>query len=360
MNYINGDDILDYDISLLENDMQFMMMVIDVSNDKNMYYLCGDELLNNFQFIKYLIIKFHADADFILKVGKEYIDRVDESQKIEMKILLCSYLNDFDSVDYMKFKFDLELFYIRHRLAYQTCLEEFGDIYYDTINSMGFDMLLEDYSSSDTIKEYLAKKMLEEVFNFSSVELEKMVHFKFKNKNDLTKMGINSFLIQYVNDHDECLAGYLSVHVNLLLHLNKKITKILNNWDKYEFITSREKLEIVLEEIDKFVSENMYFIGCELEILKYILIKFDLKKVFLISGINLNYFDSEFVGNLDDIAEFDISKCNLELCAKFVKFIDRIKSICQLGIVPDDYIEEVTKPRRGTGKILKLENKNSN
>jgi len=41
LNYINGDDIEGYTIEELENDCTFMKLVINYTNDKNMYALCG-------------------------------------------------------------------------------------------------------------------------------------------------------------------------------------------------------------------------------------------------------------------------------------------------------------------------------
>lgn len=360
MDYINGEDLGEYDVLELENDIVFMTMVFNVSNDKNMYFYVEDDLKKNFEFLRFLIDKFHDDEEFIIRIGKEYMEDANENEIIEMKILLCKYLKDINSVDFMKFKFDLELFYIRQRIINQAFIDKLKDTYYGGINSMGFEIILEEFCDSDLIKEYFAKNMLDEIFNCSFLEFEQMLHLKFKDKDEFSKIGINNYLINNIYTYDECLAGYISVHISLLDEFNKKISKMLSRWEKYEFDKDKEKIEIIFEEIDKFVNDNIYLVGTELEIFKYILDKFDMYKSFFNSKIKLNYFDLEFEGNLDDINDLNMSNFTLELYGNFNKFIDRISSVCRLGIVPDDYLEEVTKPKVKKGKILKLNVKNSN
>ena len=353
MNYINGEDLGDYDTKELENDIVFMKMVIDVSNDKNMYLFLEDNLKKNFDFMKYLIDKFHSDEDFIIRIGKEYMEVASEIEIIEMKILLCKYLKDINSVDFIKFKFDLELFYIKKRVANQELIDELTGLY-------GFDIILEEFCNSDLIKEYFAKHMINEIFDYSFFQYEQKLHLEFKKKDMLLSIGINNYLINKICEQDEFLAGYVSVHIGLLDEFNKKIKKMLNRWEKYEFTKDREKIEIMLEEIDKFVNDNMYFVGKELEIFKYILDKFNIYSAFINSKIGLNYFDSEFDGSLDSIKNLDLSGLTLELYGRFSKFMDIMYSVCRLGIIPDDYLEDISKPKKKKGKILKLERENSN
>ena len=39
--------------------------------------------------------------------------------------------------------------------------------------------------------------MINEIFPFSTIEFERLLHLKFKNKNDISKMGINNYLLNY-------------------------------------------------------------------------------------------------------------------------------------------------------------------
>lgn len=353
--YINGEEI--DNIEELENDMDFMISVIDTCNDKNMYYMCGDNLKNDLNFIKFLINKFQNDIEFILMISKECMKHCDEIDQVELKILLCDCLKDDSCDEVIAFKLSLGMFYMEQRLIFESCMEKLLEFYHKRVNSLGFDIILDEYNHSELIKEYFAKNMLNEVFDFNNLEFEKLLHQRFKSKKELNDMGINNFLIQYVYTYDEFLSGYISVHVNLLSELNQKIVKFLERWDKYEMIKNREKIEILLEEIDKFTNNNMYFVGYELQLLKYILIKFNLQEVFLDSNISLNYFDDSFEGNYKEIETLDVKSLSLEMYGKFKKFITKMEELCHFGILPDDYLEETRENTTKKGKILKFKMK---
>ena len=98
--YINGNDIIDYDIEELENDYRFMMKVIDYTKNKNMYNLCSDEVKKNYTFVKFMIEKFKDDVNFIAKVADYYLDQTNDEDITynELNIIMDSIVNtDIDS-----------------------------------------------------------------------------------------------------------------------------------------------------------------------------------------------------------------------------------------------------------------------
>ena len=76
--YINGNDIENYSIEELENDKKFMMMIITLTNDKNFYNLCSEELKGNYEFVRFVIQKFNNDINFICKVADFYLNVVED------------------------------------------------------------------------------------------------------------------------------------------------------------------------------------------------------------------------------------------------------------------------------------------
>ena len=52
--YIEGNDIEDFDIDELENDRSFMLDVIKKTKDKNFYNLCSDDLKHDYEFVSVL------------------------------------------------------------------------------------------------------------------------------------------------------------------------------------------------------------------------------------------------------------------------------------------------------------------
>ena len=61
-NYING-DLVDNKVRL-EDDYKFMVDVLNVSRDKNMYYNCSDDLKYSFDLSYFIIDKFRDDDEF--------------------------------------------------------------------------------------------------------------------------------------------------------------------------------------------------------------------------------------------------------------------------------------------------------
>ena len=71
--YVEGNDLEDYNIDELENDYEFMISVIKYTNDKNIYNLCSDEVKNNYEFVKFIINYFKNDIEFIDKISEQYL-----------------------------------------------------------------------------------------------------------------------------------------------------------------------------------------------------------------------------------------------------------------------------------------------
>ena len=79
--YITGDDIIDFDIDELENDVYFMMQVIDYSDDIKMYSFCGEELKKDYKFVSYLVDKYNSnvkkyknDIKIIISAAESFLD----------------------------------------------------------------------------------------------------------------------------------------------------------------------------------------------------------------------------------------------------------------------------------------------
>lgn len=70
--YLLGKSIDDYDIDELESNPEFIKEIIDFSNDKSMYNLCDDELKKNFNLMKFLVLKFKDDEQFIKKIARDF------------------------------------------------------------------------------------------------------------------------------------------------------------------------------------------------------------------------------------------------------------------------------------------------
>ena len=109
--YVQGNDIDKYDIEELENDSQFMMQVIDKTNDKKMYEFCSSKVKDDYEFIKFMIYKFQNDKDFIVMLADDYLKK---HNKINCKI--ASIMTDFAPHDqWLVGKKCIDYFFVAHK-----------------------------------------------------------------------------------------------------------------------------------------------------------------------------------------------------------------------------------------------------
>lgn len=85
LDYINGEDI--ENIEELENNYKFMMEVIKLTRDKNMFNICSDEVKLNYEFIKFMVETFKKDVEFIDKIATEYIDTIGSEDVTSLELI---------------------------------------------------------------------------------------------------------------------------------------------------------------------------------------------------------------------------------------------------------------------------------
>ena len=91
--YINGLDIEEYSIDELEDDPEFMLEVIKKTGDKNIYNLFSSSVKLDYQLVKYLVLNFSNDLDFIVDAANNYIDNTrDEINPIELSVIMLNIL----------------------------------------------------------------------------------------------------------------------------------------------------------------------------------------------------------------------------------------------------------------------------
>ena len=87
--YVNGEDLGEYSIEQLENDKDFMMGVISYTNDTKMYSSCSELVKQDYEFVKYLVLKFKDNSEFITAVADNYLDNTDTDwERRELNIIM--------------------------------------------------------------------------------------------------------------------------------------------------------------------------------------------------------------------------------------------------------------------------------
>ena len=153
-NYINGEDITDFTLEELESNTNFMIDVINVSNDKNFYNFTEDNVKTDYRFVKFIINKFKEDENLITVVADTYIENQDNEQNyIELLIIMCNLIKDKNSKNYKKYKFLLEVNHKSKRLQI-----ELGKLKI-TKNPMSIEIENEDEIPSEFKKEVITTQI---------------------------------------------------------------------------------------------------------------------------------------------------------------------------------------------------------
>lgn len=355
--YITGDDITDFDIEKLENDADFMMQVIDYSDDIKMYSFCGEELKKDYKFVSYLVDKYNSnvkkyknDIEIVVSAAESFLDSRKnlsdddfDVESIELSIIMEDILKD-NEEEMLKYA-------LENNANFNYLLIILSEEFIKQKNiGLGFG-LLEQYFKSNIILDYYAKNFLEEIFyRNKEYKFEAYIHRLVKDKNEINEDKANSFIINTINGLDESLSWYLTCHIYLLDKMKKDLKRVYNYFGTYNKNQNQNKAETFIDYIERMYKENE---NCPdftcTQLLGYIIKELNLEKVFDDDSSYVRFKESEFY-NPEDY------KINL---SKFVnqKFLNEALKKAQEIFISDtfkdadDYLNEFNKRR---AEILKL------
>lgn len=371
--YIMGDDIDDYDVEELENDVDFMIQAFDFSGDIKMHLYCGENVRNDYRFIRRLIdkyktdvekykqntkkckndvIKYENDTKFIISIVDDFLgsrknikEEDFDVESIELNIIMEELLKDDEDV---VFKYALE-----NNAMFNYLLIILSDEFIKQKNlGLGFG-LLEQYFKSKIILDYYAKSFLEEIFyRNEDCEFEKYIHKLVKDKNEIFGDKANSFVISTVERLDSSLSWYLSCNTNLLNKIKYDLGIIYNRFDDYTKRENERKAEALIDYIEKMYKD--YEICPDFtctQLIGYTIKELSLEKEFDDDISYSRFKQSEYYNPRD---------YNINL-AKFInkKFLNEALEKAKEIFVwdafqdEDDYLKEFNKRR---AEILKIKN----
>lgn len=265
--YILGNDIDEYDIDELENDYIFIKEVVDISGDKKMYDLCDDKLKGNFELMKFFVLKFKDDEQFIKKIARDFLEYSNnETDIFEINIIVSEFVKkNYENItDNSSFISAKGMFHLLN-LSYMSEMK--GEEDYDVINflQMGFICFKETYEGRKTIIDYIAKEMFSLILTKEGLSLEELVHSKFKSKEKLEKVGTINFIINYIASYDSNLAEYLQANIKLIEPVKNDLDRIKDNFENYNDVKREEMMYWIIEYVQK-KSEDLcgYFSGIQL------------------------------------------------------------------------------------------------
>lgn len=362
-NYVMGNDIEDYNIEELENDWEFMKEVFDYTNDKKIYDLCDDKLKSNFNLVKYLINKYKDDQKYVLKIASNYLEKAENKlDKLEIKLMLDKLFKD-DDVYVEKYdnKLEMQTFYFLERTYYELALDKTPDDVKEFMQ-YGFYWFFEQYKDRELITDFIAKKMVDEIFDFRNKTLEEIIHSIYKDKSKVDKISSTKFIIDYISNHDYALSNYISVHVDIIKDLKKSVDLLFKNFNYYKELKYRELIDGILYYIENF---SEYYKYNDEEFLKKCIAK-DLKNKDISKyALAREEFISEYPENADFVDEYglDIDDVSQHETIKndelYIKLLKEVKRLLENEEIYYGYKnKEEMKNNFDKGKILKFEPKN--
>lgn len=275
INYISGNDLDDYDINELENDKLFMKKVIDFTNDEKMYNFCSEGLKKDYDFIKYIILKFKNNIEFITSVADYFLENTDtDYERTELSIIMSKLTEIKKEVNqynvlcdaiYSGKRLQIELYKLQNKN--EELANEIG---------MGFLLVYDLYNHSEIILKFYAKKIIEDIFKEYDIELEKLLHSRFKTPDEINKQGLNNYMLKFIEIYDAMLASYASTHLDVLLPFRENIIEVQKKWNKYNNECERKKYNYMFKKVHEYMEEAdsvfteeylIYYIGSKLGIL---------------------------------------------------------------------------------------------
>ena len=268
--YIKGEDIKNYQIEELEDDKDFMIQVIKETNDKKIYNLCSEKVKKDYEMVKFMVLAYNNDLKFITDIADKYLKEVGDSlERIELALIMLDLTLKKDNEKATKYKMIVDTIFFSKRLEIEICKAKQNDDDYSREVGMGFLYMFDIYNSSDIVIKYFAKKTIETIFSEYDINLEQLLHSKFKNAKDIELQGINNYMINFLGMYDHMLSSYISTHIELLSDFSDKILDVINNWENYNEQEERKRYNDMIEQVHSYM-ENADSIMTETDILYYV------------------------------------------------------------------------------------------
>ena len=364
--YVNGNDIVGYNIEELENDMEFMIEVIDFTNDKNMY--SSEKIKKNYELVKFMVQKFKDDKNFIIELSKNFIKNSPYLcyDSVELSILMSDITGEdnTEDLDYFgKVLMPKNIFFEKINYTASLIAQKNRNL------DMGFIVFQDALKDRTIILDFVAKEFIKKIF-YSSEEytFEELIHKNIKNFDSVKQRGINNYLINYIGNYDKYLADYIMVHLNVLDDLKKELNRVSKEWNKYLNRLNITRVEIAIEEINEYFLNNSSVSSFSfIQLMEHLIKKYKVEDIFHnneqyqnLVNLDLSFDDEDSKKQNEKII---IDKNNPSLIdIKYLEFGDKIfkklfeKDVIDKSFLDDGYIDK--KPKKNKAKVIKIDFKN--
>lgn len=288
--YVLGEDLIDdlgneYDIEELEQNEEFMLEVFkyikkdenyafdkekQIEEIKKIYKFSSQNIKDNFEIIKYIIENYNNDINFICDIATNYLKKTvdyeesDDYEEIDWKRFEISVLmrnlgvenNKKNDERFYIFYIHSESKYILKRNTYKEVIKRTRKDEY----GRGYMIAYEEYLHSSILQEFMAQRMIRDIFE--EFDLEGYIHEKYKTYNEYMNSNKKTLLIELIKAQDESLSWYATTNIKALDESLEKINLTKEQWDLYETKLEEEKTLYASEYLkDQLLKINVYDLG---------------------------------------------------------------------------------------------------
>lgn len=362
--YIKGEDIKNHQIEELENDKDFMIQVIKETNDKNFYNLCSEKVKEDYEMVKFLVLNYNNDLDFITSIADENLKEMGDSlERIELALIMLDLTSTKGDEKAAKYKMIVDTIFFSKRLEVEICKYKENNDDYSKEVGMGFWYMFDLYNSSDIVIKFFAKKTIEAIFSEYDINLEQVLHSKFKKAEDIDLQGINNYMINFLGMYDHMLSSYISTHIELLSDFSNKISNAIDNWKNYDEKDERKRYNDMIEQVHEYM-ENTDSVMTETDILYYVAKQLGIaEKLAYYDGLSNEFFEdiiedidmTDLDYSNDDFVNFTINNSIAE--RKYYLDVKKImlNSLFGNGQFRIPQTKDTNSLKRGKSKILKID-----
>lgn len=258
-NYIMGNDLEGFNTEELEDNVDFMMDVLRMSKNKEMYHFCSDKVKKNPKFTSFVIRLFANEEAFIVPIADEFLSNIKNNsvQNVEVLVLMSKAISK-DSPNYLKY--GVKLFGIQ--LEKDTMITSAKELYKNNpeklslVGETGFSLLYDEYKESEIVTDYFAEKAIEKILHTDSSEFEDLFHRLFNSLDELEKVNMKTYLINYISNYDSELAAYITTHIHTLNESLKEIQALKSKWNTYRKRIDAKKYKMMFEQIHMYMEEQ--------------------------------------------------------------------------------------------------------
>ena len=349
--YINGNDIEGYTLDELENDKDFMMLVMRITHDKKIYSFCSDEVKKNYKFIRFIINEFKDDLDFLCSAVDYFLEKNNDAiSELEVLITMSKLADKKDDESINKYKFALAAKY-RYRIYELKMLQTmYSKENNDGLNMSIFYVIYDDFVGHKEILDYFAKRMLNDILHENRLELIKTMHIRFKSVEELEKFGIRKFIIEFVSYYDDMLADYLKTNIEIIKNAEKE-DEIKKEFKNYEKRLNLGKCNLIIEQVGNYIESRigepildtifyLYYVSKEMGIYTEFFEKYLLNNQICddITQDLLDNFDEQKFNEI--LSQSLIDRITLNNIIKIFKQVLKIKTIEELNSFDDEYLNK--------------------